>query len=59
MSQPDLTPDQSECCVICGRPATTQYPPGYEEAALSCGSISCELQMQAAEDYHDEHANGS
>ena len=46
--------DEPETCLICGKPARGYYPPDFEEAAPSCGSPRCELQMQAAQDAHDE-----
>lgn len=54
MDEPD---DEPEVCIICGQPATTRYPPDEQEAAPSCGRFSCEIQMQAAQDYHDECGN--
>lgn len=52
----DVRTLDDERCVICGRRALTEYPPQREDAAPSCGRIACELQMQAAEDFHDEHS---
>lgn len=39
-------------CVVCGRPATTDYQD--LEDSPSCGRVSCELRIQAAIDYHDD-----
>jgi hypothetical protein len=52
-------PDGSEACVICGRPATTCYPPDTDpdSASPSCGGVVCEIRIQAAIDYHEEVGN--
>lgn len=41
-----------EVCVVCGQPATDNYPDADGEP--SCGRMACEISMQRAADYHDE-----
>ena len=40
-------------CAWCEELEAVTYYNGYP----SCGRFGCELQMQAAEDYHDDHAS--
>lgn len=49
-----LEMEAPELCGICGKPATTYYPPDDADGEPSCGAAACELRMQAAQDYHDE-----
>lgn len=44
-----------EPCCICGRASTTYY--ADREDCPSCGSVLCEIQMQAAMDHHGDCGN--
>lgn len=49
-----LAPEPPEACVVCGKPAVTEYPPDDWKGEPSCGGAACELRIQAAMDYHHE-----